>query len=80
MEIIALLLAHSFYSAECCSGRDCHPVPCDQIVMMPNGDFRWNKVMFNRSVMHVSEDGGCHVCVADAMAMIGRCLYLPPQT
>ena len=32
-----IILAHSFYSIACCAGKDCHPVPCDEIIKIADG-------------------------------------------
>ena len=84
--MILLLLVHYFYSAECCGGKDCHPVPCDEIVNDASG-FRWQNIHFDRKLMRVSQDGECHVCVSNyewatptGPNGYGVCIYLPPRT
>lgn len=89
MIIIALLLtfisdrlwpvhAHAFYAPECCAGRDCHPVDCDEIRETLAGWLWQDHITFPHGTMHVSEDGGCHVCVPKN-ALTGTCIYLPPR-
>jgi hypothetical protein len=29
--------AHSWYSEKCCHGKDCHPVPCEEIDKVSDG-------------------------------------------
>ena len=79
-----ILLAHAFYAPDCCGGRDCHPVACEEIVTTKDG-WQWqHRIWFSRYMMRVSQDGGCHVCVAQpefsTVPPYGVCIYLPPQT
>jgi hypothetical protein len=69
-----IILAHSFYSDACCSGNDCRPVPCDQIVSIPDG-WKWHDITFHKAMLRIAPDGGCHVCVAAGPV----CIYLPPR-
>lgn len=71
-----LILIHSFYSRECCTERDCRPVPCSEITSVKDG-WRWkDKVYFSKSMLRVSPDGECHICVGERP----WCVYLPPAT
>jgi hypothetical protein len=76
--------AHDFYSNQCCGGRDCHPVPCDEITSVGEG-WQWKGETFDRFMLHIAPDGNCHVCVAPNFTS-GRtvdrptCIYLPPRT
>ena len=73
-------LAHSWYPQACCGGEDCKPVPCAEIVALEHG-WMWNKIFFERSVLHPSEDGGCHVCInRNNTAFPGTCIFLRPET
>jgi hypothetical protein len=38
--------AHSWYPHECCSENDCHPVPCAELVLTPEGDVKWKGVLY----------------------------------
>jgi hypothetical protein len=76
MIILATVLAHLFYSAECCSDKDCHPVPCDQVKDLGSG-WEWNGKKFDHAQLRVSPDGYCHVCIATTAP---RCIYLPPSS
>jgi hypothetical protein len=81
----SVALVHYFYDPECCAGKDCHPVPCEQVVDdTVNGGWNWHQWHFSKRVMKVSEDGDCHVCVpagdVPATYKTGRCIYLPPRT
>lgn len=77
--VALVLLVHSFYSAACCGGQDCQPVPCAEIRATQDG-WEWNGIRFSRRVMHPSEDGGCHVCVHKDVIPGGICIYLRPET
>ncbi len=77
--IAGIVLVHSLYSAACCGGRDCHPVPCAEIHPTMDG-WVWDGVQFSHNTMHPSEDGGCHVCVHPAVVPSGICIYLRPET
>lgn len=72
--IEALVLAHLFYSQECCAEQHCHPVPCDSVVDMAEG-WKWQGHTFNKQQLRISQDGECHVCIAAAPI----CIYLPAK-
>jgi len=47
--------AHSWYPHECCSENDCHPVPCGELVLTPEGDVKWKGVLyFSRRMVRLS--------------------------
>lgn len=66
-------LAHSFYSNECCQEKDCRPVPCSEIRSIQDG-WQWRDKKFTTSMLRMTPDGKCHVCVGQVPA----CIYLPP--
>jgi len=51
--------AHSWYPHECCSENDCHPVPCAELVLTPEGDVKWKGVLYFQS-----PDGSAIACRA----------------
>lgn len=53
--LAATLLAHDWYPTDCCSGRDCRPVPCDEI-----HDNEYRGAHFTS--IRPSEDNQCHAC------------------
>lgn len=56
-------LAHDWYPQDCCSGEDCHPVPCEEIRMDDFG-YYWKGIHFTWAMDRgPSPDGGCHVCI-----------------
>jgi hypothetical protein len=70
--------AHSWYGAECCSDRDCAPVPVEAVketpegfYVLPQGDF------VERGKEKPSLDGEYHVCRYPSGRLI--CLYVPPR-
>ena len=58
--------AHSWYDGRCCSGRDCHPVPCDQLSQDTDGSvtFRPTGVHVFRENVLPSQDAQCHLCTS----------------
>src|SRR5262249_4201649 len=55
--------AHSWYPHECCSENDCHPVPCAELVLTPEGDVKWKGVLyFSRRMVRLS------LCLSPAAA------------
>jgi hypothetical protein len=58
-----LILAHMGYPSACCGGKDCHPVPCEEVIRQGN-DWVWNGIHFKDELRKESLDGGCHVCIA----------------
>jgi hypothetical protein len=77
-----LILAHSFYSSECCSNRDCRPVACEEITPILGGWVWQHRIVFESAKLRVSEDGRCHVCISESVHSspppYGVCIYLPP--
>ena len=70
-----VFLAHMFYEHACCSNKDCHPVPCKEIVDTGAG-WRWQRHVFGRDKLKISQDGACHVCVG----VMPMCIYLPSDS
>jgi hypothetical protein len=67
------LLAHDFYPPECCSGRDCRPVPCEQVSPAGAG-YRYAGRYFKPQAVRPSPDGQCHACFSDYLNL---CLFIP---
>ncbi len=69
--LVALLLAtgahaHSWYDGRCCSGRDCHPVPCEDLSQGPDGSVTYRPTgvhVFRENVLP-SKDAQCHLCTS----------------
>jgi len=75
--------AHSWYSAGCCGGKDCHPIDsCDEIAR--DGDYYvWKGHKFWRGNANPSQDRSCHVCLVPHLDNDGQldeptptCIYL----
>ena len=64
---------HSWYPQECCSGNDCKPVPCGDILPIEGG-YMWNGLTFLNKIVKSSPDGLCHVCHLGERTF---CLFLP---
>lgn len=83
LALLAMALAipaHSWYPSSCCSGQDCKPIPCDQLVENSHG---WVYLPtgneFNPSQVHPSQDKDCHVCIGWAVgstAKLSRCAFI----
>jgi hypothetical protein len=53
-------MAHDWYDADCCSNRDCEPVPCEEMAEGKEG-VHWDGMVF--TTVRPSKDSKCHVCV-----------------
>jgi hypothetical protein len=85
-------LAHSWYSASCCSGKDCAAVPIESATWTPEG---WivelqpgdHPMVITHAIRElvpfakerISQDGDFHACVRTEAAVMDRviCLYVP---
>lgn len=54
------------YPLECCSGRDCRPVVCDQLEEIGAGRIRDidSGTVYAREQVRPSPNGQCHLCTA----------------
>lgn len=69
-----LLLAHSWYPRECCSDRDCKPVPCSEL--REEGRYMvYKKYQVSLEKVRVSQDELCHVCEGTTGAIF--CVFVP---
>ncbi len=81
--VLALLAtaasAHEWYSAQCCGGRDCRPVPCEQLVEDKDGWWLYIPTgnRFEPLQVHPSQDRNCHVCISAGRAL---CAYVQTNT
>ncbi len=79
--LAAIILVHSWYPAECCSGNeitgDCHPISCAEIKRTDDG-YEWRNMMFKGAMIRMSEDAGCHVCHGwlNGVPAYPHCLFL----
>ena len=75
------------YDPWCCSGRDCHPIPQDEVRVTPEGYLvtipaaspaeRIEK-LFHYDEVRKSGDGRYHACILPGSGQF-RCLYVPPM-
>jgi hypothetical protein len=75
MLILAAVLVHLLYDAECCNDQHCRPVPCEGIISEGTG-WVWNGITFKKETLRMSPDGECHVCTSP----YPLCIYLPART
>lgn len=69
--------AHSFYSALCCSDRDCHPVADTDVEATAGGWFvkpTGETIPYSDPKVKPSPDGRFHLCVPETLV---RCIYTP---
>jgi hypothetical protein len=79
LKLALFLLAHSFYSAECCNENDCHPVEARAVTSEPDGYHYKNYVVgYGDKRVKDSPDGQYHVCEG-VYPYSNRvfCLYVP---
>lgn len=64
--LIAPALAHDWYPSDCCSGRDCKPIACDELESREDGSIvvRDSRTTFSREKIRPSRDTQCHTCIA----------------
>lgn len=78
--LTATLLAHSWYPSQCCSDRDCAPVPCADLERM----IRSGEV--DQKTVRDSPDEECHLCtnpgatVAAPPSTVHPCAWKPRET
>jgi len=56
--------AHDWYPLACCSGHDCHPIPCESIIEQGK-ELIYNGHHFVNTMIKPSQDGLCHVCISN---------------
>lgn len=56
--------AHDGYPVDCCGGRDCRPVLCEQLQEIADGRVRdlGTGTVFEAHQVRPTFDGRCHVC------------------
>jgi hypothetical protein len=64
----AVMLAHSWYPISCCSNKDCHPVPCEEV--------NWLQQFNPKVTVLSSQDSECHACTTHA-GRVPICLFKP---
>lgn len=57
-------IAHEWYPAACCSGNDCRPVECSELVERGKG-IAYRNFYFYDQMIKPSLDGQCHVCISN---------------
>ena len=73
--LISCASSHEWYPTECCGGGptgDCRPIPCGEVSYDAKSDiWEWQGHKFFKT--RTSEDGLCHVCVHNDLAV---CLFV----
>jgi len=59
--------ASHWYPTRCCSAKDCHPVPCADLVEDDKGDIQFTTdagalVTVLKNKVEPSQDAQCHIC------------------
>ena len=73
--------AHEWYAKQCCGGNDCRPVPCEELVELGNGDWKWQVYTFKREQVHSSHDSKCHICIhPTGIGKMPLCAYIQMWT
>ena len=73
---------HSWYSAECCSERDCKPLTRESTVTPVRGGYSivaepgGAPVFFPQEKVRPSQDGDYHACIGPTSG-VAFCLYVP---
>ena len=68
--------AHSWYPYECCSDRDCAPLPRDQVQPTDGGWLLPDGTLFPYADARVSPDGGFHWCRIGGTGRV-LCFFAP---
>ena len=65
--------SHEWYPQQCCSNKDCYPVPCEKI--HSQGD-KWEYYgqTIDKFKTQLSPDGACHICVNPLIGIL--CIFL----
>lgn len=71
-----LLMAHSWYPNECCSGKDCKPIPCEEITEVSSNLMRYKDLEFKGPMIRDTKDNSCHICTYEYI-LNGTKLYMP---
>ena len=74
------VLAHDWYSANCCGGQDCRPIEsCSELDIKGDGSVSWKGYTFSKEQVHPSQDNKCHVCIHEYQQPVGKkpmCVYI----
>lgn len=71
--------AHDWYPFNCCSGNDCHPIPCEAIIEKGK-ELIYGNFSFSDTMIKPSQDGSCHVCISNEynklMTPVPHCIFI----
>lgn len=62
--LISQALSHGWYPYVCCGDYDCKPIPCDELVEIDGGKWKYLPTgnVFQPGQVYPSQDSQCHVC------------------
>lgn len=60
--LITPAFAHSWYPPECCSGKDCWPIPTASVTKVPGGYVLDNGEFIPESKAREGRDENYHIC------------------
>jgi hypothetical protein len=77
--------AHSWYPHKCYGENDCHPVPCAELVLTPEGDVKWKGVLYFSAGWFGYRYEQYHVCVEEDLSAsvtpyLPLCVFVPHAT
>ena len=79
--ISGIAVAHDWYPVDCCSGKDCRPVACEELHEDREGGILYKNFRFVKSMVKPSQDMKCHVCIGGTMEKpIPRCAFVHQNT
>jgi len=73
-----LILAHSWYPADCCSGEDCRPVPASDLRELDKGEWLYIPLalVYQKRQVFPSQDSNYHVCYTRWWPKASLCLFI----
>lgn len=80
LTLTGTLQAHDWYPAACCSGNDCHPVPCEQLKEVGR-NLVYQGFSFYDTMIKPSLDEACHVCISNEFSIenyspVPHCVFI----
>jgi hypothetical protein len=74
--------AHDWYPSACCGGKDCHPIPCEE-VKFEGDEIVWQKFRGKKGWVAPSLDDRCHICIIHDSSLenlhIPGCWFMPRE-
>lgn len=69
--------SHEWYDQACCSNRDCHPIPCEDIIEKGR-ILIYQGLSYSGSMIKSSKDALCHACMIKSVTPPDHplCIYI----